>query len=161
EILNPKHVIALTGSVGKTTAKEMLAAICDSAGSTHYSRGSFNNEIGVPLTLLKLNASHQFVVLEFGARHENDIAFLCDISRPTVAACLNAKPVHLSEFGTLETVVKTKSEIFSHADANAILIAPSDDPAILENAKRTGKRIITFGFNSNADVRILAAHWQD
>jgi UDP-N-acetylmuramoyl-tripeptide--D-alanyl-D-alanine ligase len=139
EMLNPKHVIALTGSVGKTTAKEMIAAICESAGATHYSRGSFNNEIGVPLTLLKLSEEHQYVVLEFGARHEHDIGFLCSIARPNVAACLNAKAVHLSEFGSLEKVVKTKTEIFLDSDAHATLIAPADDRTVLENARKTGK----------------------
>lgn len=105
-------LIAITGSCGKTSVKNMLASILRQRGATLATAGNFNNEIGLPLTLLQLHSEHRYAVIEMGASAAGDISYLCELARPSVAVLLNALPAHLQGFGSLEGVARAKAEIF-------------------------------------------------
>ena len=149
-------VIAITGSNGKTTVKEMIASIFKQQGSVLSTRGNFNNEIGVPLTLLQLIASHDSAVIEEGASRPGDIAYLTEMVNPTVAVVTNAAGAHLEGFGSLDAVARTKGEIFEHLPENGTAIINVDDEyAPLWKSLAGDKKIITFGLSAAADVRGL------
>lgn len=118
----PKTV-GITGSCGKTTVKEMVASILANRGKVLATKGNFNNEIGVPLTLLDLEPEHEFAVVEMGANHLGEIAYTCSLAKPDVATIVNADAAHLEGFGSLFGVARAKSEIFSgvHEFGAAIL----------------------------------------
>ena len=107
------EVVAITGSNGKTTVKNMLSAILQSCGETLATAGNYNNEIGLPLTLLRLQPQHRYAVLEMGASRAGDISYLCELAHPAVAVVLNALPAHLQGFGSVEGVARAKGEILS------------------------------------------------
>jgi len=159
ELITPKHVVAITGSVGKTTVKEMLGCVFDLVGKSHYTKSSFNNEIGVPLTILKAPKNTDHIILEFGARHPGDIAFLCEIASPTIAVVLNTKAVHVGEFGSFEKLVETKTEMYRNSKSTALLIVPDDDPNLISIATSTKKEILTFGKSPDSDVAISNITW--
>jgi UDP-N-acetylmuramoyl-tripeptide--D-alanyl-D-alanine ligase len=150
-------IVALTGSSGKTTTRAMLARVLSRHAPTLTSPGNYNNEIGVPLTLLQLSSEHRYAALELAARHAGDIAFLTELVRPDVAACLNVGRAHLGEFGSLEALLRTKLEIFSHAPVDAVRVAPEDDPRLRFAATAGGARAISFGWSEAASVRVLEA----
>lgn len=146
-------VIAVTGSCGKTTTKTMLASIFSGLGKTLSPVSSFNNNIGVPLTLLQLDDSYKTVVLELGANHPGEIAELVKIAQPDVAAVTIVAPVHLEGFGTLENIAAAKGEIFSGLGQNGVTVVNLDDPlSKLWQQQLAGKRIIRFGQQINAEV---------
>lgn len=120
-------VIAITGSSGKTTVKTMLASILQQAGNTHATKGNFNNHIGVPLTLLQLNAYHQFAVIEMGASGPNEIAYLCELAKPNVSMINNVMPAHIEGFGSIEGVAKAKGEIYQALEASGVAVVNLDD----------------------------------
>ncbi len=147
------ELIAITGSSGKTSAKNMVAAILAQRGVTLATAGNFNNEIGLPLTLLQLQPEHRFAVLEMGASAAGDISYLCELARPTVSVLLNALPAHLQGFGDLQGVARAKGEIFSGlpVDGTAVFNADSDYASLwreLAGATPT----IEFGFSASASV---------
>ncbi|MBP6261274.1 MAG: UDP-N-acetylmuramoyl-tripeptide--D-alanyl-D-alanine ligase, partial [Chromatiaceae bacterium] len=121
------RVIALTGSNGKTTTKEMIAAILGQAGRVRATRGNLNNDIGLPLTLLEAG-EEDFLVLEMGANHPGEIAYLTGIARPEVAAITNAGRAHLEGFGSLEGVARAKGEIVAGLRQDGIFIFPAASP---------------------------------
>ncbi|RLM28136.1 UDP-N-acetylmuramoyl-tripeptide--D-alanyl-D-alanine ligase [Brenneria alni] len=123
------RVVALTGSSGKTSVKEMTAAILRQCGSVLYTAGNFNNDIGVPLTLLRLTPEYQFAVIELGANHIGEIAYTTDLVRPQSALVNNLAAAHLEGFGSLAGVAQAKGEIFAglSADGVAIINADSND----------------------------------
>ncbi len=123
------RVVALTGSSGKTSVKEMTAAILRQCGETLYTAGNLNNDIGVPLTLLRLTAKHQYAVIELGANHQGEIAHTTEITRPETALVNNLAAAHLEGFGSLAGVAQAKGEIFQGLPLNgtAILNADSND----------------------------------
>lgn len=123
------RVVALTGSSGKTSVKEMTAAILRQCGETLYTAGNLNNDFGVPMTLLRLTAEHQYAVIELGANHQGEIAYTTDLVRPESALVNNLAAAHLEGFGSLAGVAKAKGEIFMGLPANgtAILNADSND----------------------------------
>ncbi|MFZ4833506.1 UDP-N-acetylmuramoyl-tripeptide--D-alanyl-D-alanine ligase [Rouxiella sp. Mn2063] len=137
----PARVVALTGSSGKTSVKEMTAAILRQCGNVLYTAGNFNNDIGAPLTLLRLTPEHDFAVIELGANHLGEIAYTTDLARPQTALVNNLSAAHLEGFGSLAGVAKAKGEIFQGlpADGVAILNADSNDwphwQSILVNKK--------------------------
>lgn len=135
-------VFGLTGSSGKTTTKNMLAAILNLQAPTCATAGNFNNEIGVPLTLLKLEDQHQFAVIEMGARTQGDIAYLGQIVRPDVAILLNAGIAHIDIFGSYKNIVSTKGEIFSVLGEQGVGVINADDPAASMWAELLGRRKI-------------------
>ena len=123
------RVVALTGSSGKTSVKEMTAAILRQCGETLYTAGNLNNDFGVPMTLLRLTAEHQYAVIELGANHQGEIAYTTDLVRPESALVNNLAAAHLEGFGSLAGVAKAKGEIFMGlpASGTAILNADSND----------------------------------
>jgi UDP-N-acetylmuramoyl-tripeptide--D-alanyl-D-alanine ligase len=151
-------VVAITGSNGKTTVKEMTAAILARMGNTLVTRGNLNNDIGLPLTLSRLSAEHQYAVVEMGANHPGEIAYLAGIARPTVAVVTNAGPAHLEGFGDLEGVAHGKGEVYTGLSAGDTAVINADDlyaPLWREKAKHC--RVIEFGLTSKAQVR---AEWE-
>jgi UDP-N-acetylmuramoyl-tripeptide--D-alanyl-D-alanine ligase len=120
-------LIAITGSSGKTTVKAMLASILQEAGSTHATKGNFNNHIGVPLTLLQLNADHQFAVIEMGASGPGEIAYLCELAKPQVSMINNVMPAHIEGFGSIEGVAKAKGEIYHALTVASVAVINIDD----------------------------------
>ena len=123
------RVVALTGSSGKTSVKEMTAAILRQCGETLYTAGNLNNDFGVPMTLLRLTAEHQYAVIELGANHQGEIAYTTELVRPETALVNNLAAAHLEGFGSLDGVAKAKGEIFLGLPAHgtAILNADSND----------------------------------
>ena len=150
-------VIAVTGSNGKTTVKEMLNAIMSVRHTSLYTLGNLNNDIGVPLTLLRLRKSDQCAVIEMGANHAGEIAYLTKLAMPSVAIVNNAGPAHLEGFGSLEGVANAKGEIYSGLTANGTAIINADDQfADLWKRLCVGKTILSFGLETPADI---SARW--
>ena len=146
-------LLGITGSVGKTTVKEMLGAIFAELGRGVVTKGNLNNEIGVPLTLMRLNSQDQYAVVEMGMNHAGEIGRLTEIARPTVALVNNAAAAHLEGLGTIEAVAHAKGEIFSGLAVNGVAVINLDDPfADLWLGLVGDKRVITFGLKSGADV---------
>lgn len=146
-------VIGLTGSNGKTTVKELLAAILERCGATLATQGNLNNDIGMPLTLLRLRSTHRYAVIEMGANHPGEIAYLTRIARPDVALINNAGPAHLEGFGSVEGVARAKGEIFSGLPENGIAVINADDTyAPLWENITAAYRIMRFGLAQGADV---------
>ncbi|HDG1672227.1 MAG: UDP-N-acetylmuramoyl-tripeptide--D-alanyl-D-alanine ligase [Kluyvera cryocrescens] len=123
----PARVVALTGSSGKTSVKEMTAAILAQCGNTLYTAGNLNNDIGVPMTLLRLTPEHQFAVIELGANHQGEIAWTVSLTRPEAALVNNLAAAHLEGFGSLAGVAKAKGEIFSGLSEGGIAILNADN----------------------------------
>lgn len=123
--LAPKTV-AVTGSAGKTTVKEMMAAILSRRGKVLSTQGNFNNEIGVPLTMLRLTEQHDYAVLELGANHQGEIAYTTSLAKPDVAMITNVAASHLEGFGSLSGVARAKGEIFNGMPASGVAIIPAD-----------------------------------
>jgi UDP-N-acetylmuramoyl-tripeptide--D-alanyl-D-alanine ligase len=120
-------VVGLTGSNGKTTVKELAASIFAEAGPTLATQGNFNNELGVPLTLCRLDRRHQYAVIEMGANGPGDIAYLTAIARPRAGLITNAGPAHLEGFGSLQGVAAAKGEIYSGLPADGVAVINGED----------------------------------
>ena len=147
-------VIAVTGSFGKTTVKEMMAAITATRGEVLATRGNLNNEIGLPLTLFGLDEQHRAAVLEMGANHVGEIARLVAIGRPSVGLVTAAGPVHLEGFGSLEGVARGKGEMFAGLPDDGTAIINADDPfAPLWRELAGARRAIAFGLSAPAEFR--------
>ena len=145
--------IGITGSCGKTTTKSLLAHILSLQGMTLASEASFNNEIGVPLTLLRLTNQHQYAVIEMGANHPGEIAYVTGIAQPTIAILLNAAAVHLEGFIDVDGVAKAKGEIFQGLGRDGIAIINADDTyAEYWRSLNQDHDIMTFGLQDQADV---------
>ncbi len=146
--------VAITGSCGKTTLKEMLAAILSSVAPTLATRGNLNNEIGVPLTLCQLQAEHQFAVVECGANHIGEIAYTAGLVQPDVAVVNIVAPAHLEGFGSIGNVAKAKGEIYGALKADGIAVINLDDSYATQYLEQTSdRRQITFSLsNSQATI---------
>jgi UDP-N-acetylmuramoyl-tripeptide--D-alanyl-D-alanine ligase len=155
--LNKTRIAAITGSVGKTTTKEMIACVFRHAGNCFSTLGSFNNEIGVPKSVLAIKKTDDFAVLEFGAKRLGNIKFLCEMAKPDIAVLLNVGVAHLGIFGSLENLRKTKLEIFRNSPKHATLIVQRDDDKNFVPAQETGKKLISFGKHPESDVRVVNA----
>lgn len=146
-------IIAVTGSCGKTTTKALLTSVFSQAGAVLSNLSSFNNDIGVPLTLLQLNAQHQYAITEMGANHAGEIAFLTHLVHPDVAIITNAAQAHLEGFGDLNGVACAKGEIFQGLGPHGVAIINADDAyAGFWKQLAGSRRIITFGIEHPADV---------
>jgi len=144
-------VIGLTGSSGKTSTKNMLECILQESGSTCATQGNFNNEVGVPLTLLSISDKHKYAVVEMGARKLGDIRYLSKLVQPDVAILLNAGTAHIDIFGSQENIAKGKGEIFTALKDGAAAVVNYDDPAKaawLSSLK--GKSTLTFSLSDTA-----------
>ncbi|RKT43473.1 UDP-N-acetylmuramoyl-tripeptide--D-alanyl-D-alanine ligase [Thiocapsa rosea] len=149
----PGRVVAITGSNGKTTVKEMVAAILDQVGSVRATRGNLNNDIGMPLTLLSAR-DEDFLVLEMGANHHGEIGYMTDIARPDVALITNAGRAHLEGFGSVDGVARAKGEIARGLSGDGVFVFAGDSPyAGLWRELAAGRRALTFGLDGPADLR--------
>lgn len=147
-------LIALTGSNGKTTLKEMIAAILRGRGPTLATEGNLNNDIGVPLTLLRLNDEHAHAVIEMGANHPGEIAYLTGLARPDVAIINNAGPCHLEGFGDVAGVARAKGEIFQGLRSDGVAVINRDDEyADYWAGLNPARRIVDCGLDRSAAVR--------
>jgi UDP-N-acetylmuramoyl-tripeptide--D-alanyl-D-alanine ligase len=173
-------VVGITGSIGKTSAKEAIFAVLDSAFDTRKNIKNYNNEIGVPLTIIgmesggrsflgwlrvfskaisllmtKDNNYPEVLVLEMGADKPGDIGYLVDIAPCSVGVLTRVSSTHLEEFKTVENVAKEKQKIVSHLDKKSFSILNSDDPLVMKMAKKTQSEIVTYGHGEEAMVRSL------
>ena len=146
-------VIGITGSQGKTTTKELLTAVLSSAAPTVAPHGNFNNEIGAPLSLLHCTEETKYCIVEMGARHKGDIAHLCSIAQPNVGVVLKVGTAHLGEFGSVEKIAETKSELISSLSAEATGILGTYDEYTPKMAALHKGKNITFGEGAECDIR--------
>lgn len=157
----PLRLVGVTGSNGKTTVKEMIAAILGEAGPTWATRGNLNNDIGVPLTLLALRPEHRYAVVEMGANHPGEIAYLAGLAQPDVAVLNNAGAAHLEGFGNLEGVARAKGELIGALAESGTAVLNIDDRFWpVWQALAGSRRIIAFGTAAGADVRLLPESFQ-
>jgi UDP-N-acetylmuramoyl-tripeptide--D-alanyl-D-alanine ligase len=147
-------VVALTGSQGKTSTKDLLAAVLADHAPTVATAGSFNNELGMPLTALRVEPDTRFLVLEMGARGRGHIAELCDLVRPDISAVLNVGQAHLGEFGSREAIAEAKGEIVEALRADGTAVLNAGDERVVAMTSRTAATVRTFGDVEEADVRV-------
>ena len=141
--------IAITGSSGKTTVKEMVNAILSTRGKVLATKGNFNNDIGVPLTLLNLNETHDYAVIEMGANHQGEIEYTCSLVKPDVATIINASPAHIEGFGSLFGVARAKSEIIKSLPHEAVAILNHDSQFFeFWQGKSNTQQILTFSYET-------------
>jgi UDP-N-acetylmuramoyl-tripeptide--D-alanyl-D-alanine ligase len=139
-------VVAVTGANGKTSTKDMAAAVLSARFRTHASKGSFNNEVGLPVTILGAGSDTEVVVAEMGARRVGDVAILCGIARPDIAIVTNVGVAHLEVFGSWDRIVEALG-------AEGVAILNADDAVVADYAGQTEARVVTFGLAADADVR--------
>jgi UDP-N-acetylmuramoyl-tripeptide--D-alanyl-D-alanine ligase len=155
------RIVALTGSAGKTTAKEMLRQALAGAGQVAASEASYNNHWGVPLSLVRMGRDAKFGVFEIGMNHEGEIRALVKQVRPHVALVTTVAPAHLEYFGTVEKIADAKSEIFEGLEPGGTAIIPADNShaqRMTAHARKAGvKNILYFGTAANADARFIFA----
>ncbi len=149
----PVKVAGVTGSNGKTTVKEMTAAILGMDGPVLFTQGNLNNDIGVPLTLLKLNENHRYAVIEMGANHPGEIAYTSAIAKADVVVLNNAGAAHIEGFGNLDGVAKAKGEIIETLKSDGVAVLNKDDSYFGYWQSIAGNRkVLSFGLNEGADI---------
>ena len=149
-------VVAITGSAGKSTTKEVTAEFLAARYRVFRNRGNLNNHIGLPLSLLELRRKPQIGVVEFGMSHQGEIRTLVGIAEPEVRVWTNVAPAHLEFFDSVEAIAEAKAEILEDAGPDHLLVANADDERVMSRARRFAGRVITFGVETEADVRALA-----
>ncbi|MET0999701.1 MAG: UDP-N-acetylmuramoyl-tripeptide--D-alanyl-D-alanine ligase [Marmoricola sp.] len=155
------QVLAVTGSQGKTTVKDMLARVLADHGSTVATAGSFNNELGLPLTVLRATSETRYLVLEMGARGVGHLAELCAIAPPDISLVLNVGKAHIGEFGSQELIAVAKGELVEALGAGGGAVLNLDDPLVAAMAARTEARVWTFGRSPGAEVRLADVEVDD
>ena len=146
-------VIGITGSQGKTTTKELLASILSSAAPTVAPHGNFNNEIGAPISLLHCTETTKYCIVEMGARHPGDIAHLCSIAQPNIGVVLRVGSAHVGEFGSMQAIAETKSELIQSLGPEGIAILGTYDDFTPAMARAHKVKTLTFGESSECDIR--------
>ncbi|KUN03796.1 UDP-N-acetylmuramoyl-tripeptide--D-alanyl-D-alanine ligase [Streptomyces yokosukanensis] len=146
-------LVALTGSAGKTSTKDLIAQVLRSKAPTVFTPGSLNNEIGLPLTALTATEETQFLVLEMGARGIGHIRYLTDLTPPKIGLVLNVGTAHIGEFGGREQIAEAKGEIVEGLPEDGAAILNADDPLVRAMAPRTKAKVVLFGESAEADVR--------
>ncbi|MFF3556242.1 UDP-N-acetylmuramoyl-tripeptide--D-alanyl-D-alanine ligase [Streptomyces tsukubensis] len=157
-------VIAITGSAGKTSTKDLIAQMLSAGGSDSSivaTEQSFNNEIGLPLTITRATKQTLYLVLEMGARHLGDIHVLTAIARPAVSVVTNVGTAHLGAFGSQDKIADGKGEIVEALPSCGVAVLNADDPRVIAMASRTDARILTFGLNPGADIRATDITFDD
>jgi len=149
-------VIAITGSNGKTTTREMTDSVISRHFCTLATRGNLNNEIGLPLTLLKLTADHRWAVLELGMNHIGEISRLSDICQPDIGVITNVGPAHLEGVGSIEGVMQAKGELLEKIKPDGTAVLNADDPRVLALAKATDRKTTLFGISDAAEIKAVA-----
>ena len=147
------EVVAITGSVGKTTTKELVAAVLATRFPLLKSEGNLNSEIGLPLVLLELTKRHRRAVLEMGMWAPGEIALLCEIAQPDTGIVTNIGPSHMERLGSLEAITDAKAELIEALPDDGVAILNADDPRVAGMAPRTNANIVTYGLAPEADVR--------
>ncbi len=156
----PAKVVGITGSNGKTTVKEMVASILRQQGAVLATRGNFNNELGLPLTVFQLDKTHDYAVLEMGASNPGDIAYLAGIARPDVGVITNIGPAHLQGFINIQGVARAKGEMFAALgpDGTAVMNAAEPWVELWQGLNKAGKILY---FNGEGKDQIQARHEAD
>lgn len=145
-------VVGITGSVGKTSTKEVVAAVLSEKYNVLKTAGNFNNEIGLPLTILSIREEHQVAVLEMGMNHFGEMRRLSKIAKPDICVITNIGPCHLEYLGSLDGVLKAKTEIFEHMNPDGICCLNGNDPKLIGIQEVYGKKPIFFGMGENCDI---------
>ncbi len=148
-------VVGITGTNGKSTTKEMIASIANTQFNTLKSHGNFNNHIGLPLNLLRLNDQHEVAILEMGMSAKGEIARLAQIAEPDIGLITNISEAHMVHLPTVRDVQSAKGELFAALNESSCAVVNADDPLVLELAKNLRSKKITFGVDNEADVRGL------
>jgi UDP-N-acetylmuramoyl-tripeptide--D-alanyl-D-alanine ligase len=148
-------IIAITGSVGKTTTKDMLAESLATVYKTVKTPGNYNNEIGLPLTLLGINEQHQAAVVEMAMRAAGEIANLARIVRPTYAIITNVEPVHLETMKTIDNIARAKCELLQFIDRDKFALINGDNELLLKSAAEYPNPKYTFGYSNKCDIQII------
>lgn len=159
--LSSAQVVAITGSNGKTTTKEMLSTLLARCGSTLATEGNLNNAIGVPKTLLRIAPEHQFAVIEMGANHVGEIAYSTKLTQPDITVLLNAGRAHVGEFGSRARIRQAKGEIMQGLNAQGVAILNQDDPGFMQWAAQAPGRVLSFGTKATADVQVTTLQSDD
>jgi UDP-N-acetylmuramoyl-tripeptide--D-alanyl-D-alanine ligase len=146
-------VVAVTGANGKTSTKDLATAVVATNRSTHASPSSFNNEVGLPMTLLGAPPRTEVIVAELGARRIGDVRRLCEVARPHVAVVTNIGVAHIEIFGSWSAIVEAGAEPVEALGTDGVAILNADDPVVAGYASRTAARVVTFGRAAGADVR--------
>lgn len=145
--------VGITGANGKTSTKDMTAAVLSRRHRTHASPGSFNNEIGLPMTMLGAPPGTEVVVAELGARRKGDVAMLCEIARPEIVVVTNVGVAHLEIFGSWDAIVEASAEPVDALGSDAWAVLNADDPVVAGYRSRGAGQVMTFGVHADADVR--------
>ncbi|BBZ67682.1 UDP-N-acetylmuramoyl-tripeptide--D-alanyl-D-alanine ligase [Mycolicibacterium insubricum] len=151
------RIIGVTGSSGKTSTKDLLAAVLAPLGSVVAPPGSFNNELGHPWTVLRATTDTDFLVLELSARHPGNIAALADIARPDIGVVLNVGTAHLGEFGSRQAIAETKGELAAAVPPGGAVVLNVDDPAVAAMAERAVARVVRVSRSARADADLWAS----
>ncbi|MEV0584827.1 UDP-N-acetylmuramoyl-tripeptide--D-alanyl-D-alanine ligase [Nonomuraea sp. NPDC050310] len=146
-------IVGVTGSAGKTTTKDLIARLTELIGPTVAPVGSYNNEIGHPLTVLRADVDTRYLVLELSARNTGHIAYLARIAPPSIGVVLNVGTAHLGVFGGKEAIAKAKGELVEALPGSGVAVLNADDPLVREMAERTAARVTFFGRSEDAVVR--------
>ncbi|WP_371496540.1 UDP-N-acetylmuramoyl-tripeptide--D-alanyl-D-alanine ligase [Kitasatospora sp. NBC_00374] len=153
--------VALTGSAGKTSTKDLIGQLLQRRGETVFPPGSFNNEIGMPLTALRITGSTRHLVLEMGARGKGHIDYLTGIVPPTVGVVLNVGTAHVGEFGSKQAIAEAKGELVEALTSEGVAILNADDPLVRAMAERTKARVVFFGESRDAEIRAEGVRLDD
>jgi UDP-N-acetylmuramoyl-tripeptide--D-alanyl-D-alanine ligase len=145
-------IVGITGSSGKTSTKDLLAAVLAPLGEVIAPPGSFNNELGHPWTVLRATHDTDYLVLELSARHPGNIAVLAEIARPSIGVVLNVGTAHLGEFGSREAIAATKSELPQAIPSSGVVVLNADDAAVAAMADQTSARVVRVSRSEGADV---------
>ncbi len=145
-------VVGVTGSVGKTTTKEVIASVLAQDRGVLRSRGNLNTEYGLPMCLMELGPDHQAIVLEMGMHALGDIRCLARVAEPNIGVVTNVQPVHLERLGTIERIADAKAELVEALPASGLAVLNADDPRVAAMAARTRARSVTYGLSADADV---------
>ena len=145
-------VVGVTGSTGKTSTKDLLAQVVGAAGPVVAPENSFNNELGLPLTVLSIDEQTSTLVCEYSARGPGHIAYLCSIARPQIGVVLNVGAAHLGEFGSREAIARAKGELVEALPADGTAVLNADDELVRAMSSRTEARVVMFGTTTEADV---------
>ena len=152
-------VIAITGSAGKTTTRQIISSVLCRDFKTHQAPKNFNNQIGLPLTILSAPADTQVIVTELGTNRPGEISYLSGIAKPDIAVITNIYPAHLEGFGSLEEIAKEKASIANGLKADGLLIINSDFPVLFDICSKNQPRLLTFGEGEHAQIRPTEIHY--
>ncbi len=147
------RVVAITGSAGKTTTKDAIAAVLGARYRVVKNRGNLNNHLGLPLSLVEMRGCPDVAVMELGMNHAGEIRVLVGIAEPDVRVWTNVGDAHIGHFGTRAAIADAKAEILEQADARTLLVCNADDPLVMARAARFPGKVVTFGVDASADVR--------